>query len=525
MPVKKPREASSVVVTVSCISFVSRECDVASRRSPRGAFRSPSKRSPRMTQTRGAKSRIASSESTPRDPGAVVTRRPCRAAPARWGGAVPAAWARAARARGRARGRSGVHREAARAQAMAKDGHCADAFLALAMEANGGRIVSIEQAQDAPSAPSDCPARAHRGGAGAHPEGSELFTGNASRRDRSRTAGRARSRSTRVLIPRRECLLSAPRRRAAARVRVVVRPAERATSRSTFQCARRTRCTPPARALRSPGRTSGWKAPSGWPDPPPPPCRASGRRDPRRRGAPRGPPERRVLSARAGGLRRRASGRVAPRRERGCWRFHGRRAHGRHLAGGCEVGARRRAFYSRMRRWTSRSTKCFETFSDDWTRDDDGLSSVSRARPDRARSGLVAGGRPDEAANPRVRSRQHALRLARRDETGKFVRRHLAARRRSPKRAASSTPSPTTFRQPPGSAWSARRGETNGQTKKKKSGEPNVPVTFAQTDVPSGRAQSAAPTRLAAGAATSSACAPKRRAARGEGRRGRREEQ
>ena len=73
------------------------------------------------------------------------------------------------------------------------------------------------------------------------------------------------------------------------------------------------------------------------------------------------------------------------------------------------------------------------------------------------------------------------------------------------------------------------RGETNGEAKKKKSGEPNVPAMETQTESPPGaRKTRAAPAKPVCAAGRVVLRAParrERRAARGEGRRGRREEQ
>ena len=141
------------------------------------------------------------------------------------------------------------------------------------------------------------------------------------------TAGRARSRSgRRVLDPLDASVFSAPAASArfAARVRVVVRPAER-VHRGARSSARDERGVRPPARERAPGargRIGGARA--GRPDPPRP-RRASGAETPggaarlaaRLRAA-------RAERARERPLDERASGRVAPRRERHD-RAHGRR--------------------------------------------------------------------------------------------------------------------------------------------------------------------------------------------------------
>ena len=195
-----------------------------------------------------------------------------------------------------------------------------------------GTHLELEQAHDAPVAGRGLEAaRAHRGGAGAHPEGKRPSRGfGPSRRDRR---GHRRTRAkplgeTRLGSPRRECLLGARRVGAvAARVRVVVRPAERVRrgARSSARDERGVR--PPARerapGARGRGRIGGARA--GWRHPPRP-AAPPAPRPPAARPASR--PSLRAARAERARERplndERASGCVAPRRERHD-RAHGRR--------------------------------------------------------------------------------------------------------------------------------------------------------------------------------------------------------
>lgn len=304
---------------VSCISFVSfaRRARV-SRRSPRGAFRSPSKRSPLMMNRKRARQiqiRAFWSQLIKSPLRSFVTH--CHVAPRSAGGAARRP-GRARRARaGRARGRSGDAGEAARAQVG--HGQGADGADGDAQRDGGerGTHLELEQAHDAPVAGRGLEAaRAHRGGAGAHSEGKRPSRGfGPSRRDRR---GHRRTRAkplgeTRLGSPRRERLLGARRVCAvAARVRVVVRPAER-VRRGARSGARDERGVRPPARERAPGargRIGGARA--GWRDPPRP-RRASGAETPggaarlaaRLRAA-------RAECARERPLNERASGCVAP---------------------------------------------------------------------------------------------------------------------------------------------------------------------------------------------------------------------
>ena len=195
----------------------------------------------------------------------------------------------------------------------------------------------------------------------------------------------ARSRSGDASDPRRECLLGARRAAGAAGSASSSGP-QAGTSRSTFQCARRPRCTPPRANARAGARGRiGARARVARP----PPRRASAPRPSAR--PPRGPLRAARAGARAGGLSTSGRADAAPRRERHD-RAHGRR-HDRAVAARRSAAA---AFFIQTgdaETMTFQNDDVSETFSDDAGLGTMTVSLVSRARPDRARSGLVAGGR------------------------------------------------------------------------------------------------------------------------------------
>ena len=253
-----------------------------------------------------------------------------------------------------------------------------------AMEANGGRIWSSSKPTTLRSRDRSCASSPRRSWSASRGLGTEpRLRTEPPRSPRSPPDAREAARGDASWIPSTRVSSRRPPRRRGARPGPRRRPARRAsTSRSTFQCARRTRCTTPPRARsRAPGargRIGG--ARGGWPDPPRP-RRASGaetlggaarlaarlrRRDRAR--------------ARERPLDERASGRVAPRRERHD-RAHGRR-HDR--ARGRRGGrARRRAFYSNAgdaETMTFQNDDVSETFSDDAGLGTMTVSLRSRAR-------------------------------------------------------------------------------------------------------------------------------------------------
>ena len=321
------------------------------------------------------------------------------------------------------------------------------------------------------------------------------------------TAGRARSRSgRRVLDPLDASVFSAP----AASARLRPGSASSSGPQSEYiaehvpvRATNAVYAPPRANARRAREGGSAARAPGGpiLPVPAAPPAP----RPPAARPASRPASGRRVLSARASGLS--TSGRADAWHPDANDMIEPMGDDMIEPVGGAEVGARRRAFYSNAgdaETMTFQNDDVSETFSDDA-----GLGTMTVSLRSHARVRIVHDpdslleGEVDEAANRAAFA--EALRSWRGGEENA-----------SSSDATTRKENPPAFSEAGGSlldgafdeaanrrafaeALGEWRGETNGEAKKKKSGEPNVPAMETQTESPPGaRKTRAAPAKPSA---------------------------
>ena len=324
------------------------------------------------------------------------------------------------------------------------------------------------------------------------------------------TAGRARSRSgRRVLDPLDASVFSAPAASARSRPGSASSSGPQSEYVAEHVPVRATNAVyapPRANARRAREGGSAARAPGGaiLPAPAAPPAP----RPPAARPASRPASGRRVLSARASGLST-TSGRADAWHPDANDMIEPMGDDMIEPVGGAEVGARRRAFFSNAGdaetmtfQNVSERSETFQNVSETF-RNDAGLETHARVRivhdPDSLLEGEV-----DEAANRAAFA--EALRSWRGGEENASSRLTTTTRKENPPSSSEAGGSlldgafdEAANRRAFAEALGEWRGETNGEAKKKKSGEPNVPAMETQTESPPGaRKTRAAPAKPSA---------------------------